>query len=114
MKLALGAAAICAAVLFYGLRDKHHRGEDFAQYIAHAQNLVNGKPYIETGHLNGVSATLAPLACPPVTPLLLAPIVKWRGLDWRWLKLPQVVCALIAIVVWAVIARTYIGKGPAA
>src|SRR4026207_2431189 len=98
MKLTVGAVAICAAVLVYGLRDNHQWGDDFAQYIAHAQNLVNGKPYIDTGHLNDVSAVPAPLAYPPVTPLLLAPIVKWRGLDWRWLKLPQVVSALIAIL----------------
>jgi len=114
MKLTVGAVAICAAVLVYGLRDNHQWGDDFAQYIAHAQNLVNGKPYIDTGHLNDVSAVLAPLAYPPVTPLLLAPIVKWRGLDWRWLKLPQVVSALIAILVWAALARHYLGDGPAA
>jgi uncharacterized protein YqgC (DUF456 family) len=114
MRLAVGAAAICAAVLVYGLRDNHQWGDDFAQYIAHAQNLVTGKPYIDIGHLNSVSAVRAPLAYPPVTPVLLAPIVKWRGLDWRWLKLPQVVSALIAILVWAALARPYLGDGPAA
>jgi uncharacterized protein YqgC (DUF456 family) len=114
MKLIVGAAAICAVVLVSGLRNDHQWGDDFAQYIAHAHNLVNGKSYIDTGHLNAVSVVKAPRAYPPLTPLLLAPIVKWRGLDWRWLKLPQVVGALIAIVAWGAMARPYLGDGPAA
>ncbi|MDX1394791.1 MAG: glycosyltransferase family 39 protein [Gemmatimonadota bacterium] len=48
---------------------------DYAQYVMHAANLVEGRPFEETGYIyNPDYASLAPRAYPPGYPVLLAPV----------------------------------------
>lgn len=66
------------------LRDGHDWGGDFSQYIHHAQNLVSGVPYDDTGYI--YDPLIGPMTYPPVFPLLLAPAYSFFGLDFFWLK----------------------------
>jgi hypothetical protein len=66
------AVAIAPAVLAAcTLRDGHAWGDDFAQYLVHTRNLVEGKPY---GELGFIRAPIHAIAYPPGFPLLLAPV----------------------------------------
>ncbi len=57
-------------------------GDDFAQYILHARNIAQGRPYADTGYLyNPDLAVVGPPAYPPVLPLALAPVWLVFGLD---------------------------------
>ncbi len=77
MLLAAVAVFQCATV-----RPGHDWGDDFAQYLLHARNLVTGQPYAETGYIfNPQHANIGPAAYPPVFPLLLAPVYALAGLN---------------------------------
>ena len=63
-------------------------GGDFALYLAHAQALVQGRPYGDTFFLfNPANAIMSPAAYPPGLPLLLAPVVAGFGLEAAPIKL---------------------------
>ena len=54
-------------------RHGHGWGGDFAMYLAHAENLVEGRPYADTGYVvNPHRPRLGPLMYPPGWPALLA------------------------------------------
>jgi hypothetical protein len=75
---------ILAVGIFYAatLRRGHNPGGDFAQYILHARNLVQGKAYAETGYIyNPHFPGLGPRSYPPVLPIMLAPIYAKFGLN---------------------------------
>lgn len=60
---------------------------DGSLYILHAQNLVEGRHYLDTGYLlNPVSMFVSPYGYPPVFPLLLAPVYAFFGLDLEAFK----------------------------
>ena len=85
------AAALCALLIgaFYlaTLREGHDWGDDFSLYISHAQNIVRGEPYAETGYIyNPLNPAVGPRLYPPGFPLLLAPVIATFGLDLRPMK----------------------------
>jgi hypothetical protein len=83
--LAIGAAHALA------LRPGHEWGDDFALYLLHARNLVEGRPYADTGYLyNPHYASIGPPTYPPVTPALLAPVYALAGPNLEALKLAMV------------------------
>lgn len=84
--------------IFYAstLRAGHIWGDDFAMYI-HAQNIVQGQPYAETGYIFNAAATVSPRMCPPVFPLLLAPLFRLYGLNLMPMKLEQVIFFVLAL-----------------
>jgi hypothetical protein len=58
----------------------HSWNGDFALYLMHAQNIVEGHPYAETPYvMNPVNNNPSPRAYPPGFPLLLAPIYAFFG-----------------------------------
>src|SRR5262249_35856259 len=62
-------------------------GDDFALYIAHARNVVEGQTYTETGFVfNPADPWYSPRAYPPGFPILLAPLYALRGLDLQAFK----------------------------
>jgi hypothetical protein len=62
------------------IRDGQDWGDDFSQYIHHAENLARGQPYAETGYIyNPHNPAVGPRAYPPGFPVLLAPIVSVFG-----------------------------------
>ncbi|MEN4013158.1 MAG: glycosyltransferase family 39 protein [Bellilinea sp.] len=95
-------AALAAVAVFYGLtfRAGHPWGDDFAQYIAHARNIVNGLPYTDIGIIHNPAIVLGPSAYPPLFPLLLAPLVALFGIHLTAFKILGVVCALGALALF--------------
>ena len=91
----------CLAVFYFAtLRAGHEWGDDFAMYIRHAQNLVTGRAYADTGYIyNPAYPELSPRAYPPVLPVLLAPAVAVFGLNLTLLKLIPIFTLLIALCV---------------
>lgn len=109
--LVLGAA-------YYGtLRPGQDWGGDFSQYINHARNLALGRPYPETRYVVTFpeSARRMPAAYPPVFPLVLAPVYRRFGLDYRLLKFPVEAMFVLSAVVYYALARLRgLGTLPAA
>jgi hypothetical protein len=81
--LVLAFAALLAAVAAFHLVNMtadHPWNGDFALYLMHAQNIVEGHPYAETPYvMNPVNNNPSPRAYPPGFPLLLAPVYALFG-----------------------------------
>jgi len=77
------------------LKDGHNWGDDFAQYIHHAVNLVEHKPYTSDISLDYW------IVYPPGFPLLLSSIIYWFGINFKILKFLNVLLwGLSALVVY--------------
>ncbi len=102
--LALGVILIGIGLLHgYFLREGHLWGDDFAQYLMHAKNLAEGRPYGQIGYIyNPHYPELGPPAYPPGTALLLVPIWWLWGLNWTAMKGMMILCLLIwlGVVGW--------------
>jgi hypothetical protein len=84
--LAIGLVALFV-VGSLTLRPGHPWTGDFALYIAHAINIVQGVDYHATGYLyNPQYAEVGPPSYPPVAPLILAGVQRLFGLDWWAMK----------------------------
>ena len=86
------AATLCAFLIgmFFltTIREGHDWGDDFSQYIGHAQNLARGESYADTGYIyNPQNPVVGPRLYPPGFPVLLAPVVGMFGLDLRPMKI---------------------------
>lgn len=68
------------AVNISTLKDGHNWGDDFAQYIINARNIAEHKPYNEGVMLDNPAIT------PPGYPILLAPLIKFFGVNFKILK----------------------------
>ena len=79
-----GAVILFVAVNIATLKDGHNWGDDFAQYIINAKNIVTHKPYSEGIILENT------VTYPPGFPLLIAPFVKWFGVNLKILKAPNI------------------------
>lgn len=75
---------------------------DFGQYLHHAMNIAEGRPYAEIGYIHNTYAFVGPAAYPPVFPLLLAPVYSLFGLDWFVLK--AVVIASFCLSLYLIIS----------
>jgi 4-amino-4-deoxy-L-arabinose transferase-like glycosyltransferase len=93
--LLLTIAAFHAATI----RPGHIWADDFAMYIHHAQNIVDGQPYAQTGYLFTPTAPVGPRMYPPVFPLLLAPVVRFFGVNLIPMKFEQVLFFVLALAV---------------
>lgn len=104
----LVAPAILALAVFYLLTlvEGQNWSGDFSLYILHAQNLVEGRHYLDTGYLlNPVSRFVGPYGYPPVYPILLAPVYALSGLDLEAFKWVAVACFCIALWLMAKIVE---------
>lgn len=99
---------ILAVVVFQALtiRAGHRWGDDFAMYIHHAKNIVEGIPYADTGYIQNPHAPLAPLAYPPVFPLFLAPVYKLFGLDFTPMKVEVLAFFAGSLMLLSLLVRT--------
>jgi hypothetical protein len=108
-----GSLAAVLVILLVGLfhfatlREGHPWGDDFAQYILHARNLVTGVPYGAIGYIfNPYEIVTGPPAYPPVTALLLAPSYVLFGVDYFPMKLIMIACLLASLFFfWKLIRR---------
>lgn len=99
---ALTGALIFVIAAFYltTLRAGHVWGDDFAMYLRHAQNLVTGRAYADTGYIyNPAYPELSPRAYPPVLPLLFAPVYAVFGLNLTVFKWVSTFALLLALCV---------------
>lgn len=75
-RMILGTVSVLFLALnILTLKDGHMLGGDFAQYIQHALNILEHKPYYYGLNLD------AWVLCAPGLPLLLAPIIKAFGIN---------------------------------
>ena len=74
------------------LSDGHNWGDDFAQYIINARNIVNHKPFTSGVMLDNN------IIYPPGLPLMLAPLFKAFGLNFKLLKSLNIFCWYLAII----------------
>ncbi len=73
------AIVLFIPLIFIGTRTSHDWGDDFAQYIHQAANMVNGIPQSETGYVYSQLNYIGPQAYPVGFPLLLAPVYAVAG-----------------------------------
>jgi hypothetical protein len=94
------------------LRGGHGWGDDFAQYLMHARNLVEHRPYAQTGYVyNKLAADVGPRSYPPGFPALLAvPYAMW-GLNWQALKSLSVIGLIVSLAGFAVLAWRDLASG---
>jgi len=102
------SALIVTIGLFYGLtlRTGHNWGDDFAMFIHHAKNIVEGKPYADTGYVfNPYHPGFGPNAYPPVFPLLIAPVYRWLGVNLEAMKMEAIPFLLVSLIFWYKVFR---------
>jgi len=92
------------------IRQGHIWADDFAMYIHHAQNIVEGRPYAQTGYLFTPTALVGPRMYPPVFPLLLAPVVRFFGLNLIPMKFEQVIFFVLALMVICLYWQRELGR----
>jgi len=78
--LLLFTALCCLPLFFLNVKDSHDWGDDFAQYLMQAENVVKGIPQTQTRYVfDERFPTVAPPAYPMGFPLLLAPVYALWG-----------------------------------
>ena len=78
-KVILIASIVFLPLLFINVRNSSDWGDDFAQYIHQAGNIVKGIPQSETGFIYSQENYIGPQAYPVGFPLLLAPAYAVAG-----------------------------------
>jgi hypothetical protein len=70
-------------LFFINIHSSHDWGDDFAQYITQAKNIVEGIPQSQTGYIyNETYRQHAPPAYPIGFPLIIAPVYAVFGIDY--------------------------------
>jgi hypothetical protein len=93
-------ALFVAIAIFHAatVRQGHIWADDFAMYVHHAQNIVEGRPYVDTGYIYNPSFPVyGPKFYPPIFPLLLTPSYRIWGLNLIPMKLEQVLFLLLTL-----------------
>lgn len=110
-KISLALFALFSLIFFIvnvaTIKDGHNWGGDFSQYIRHARNIVEHKPYASGIMLDQW------VVVPPGFSLLLAPLVKCFGVNFKIFKLLNVVVWQGFAVVLFFLMRRYSGRGTA-
>ena len=108
-------ACLLGAIAFFyvaSIRPGHVWADDFAMYVHHAQNIVEGRRYADTGYIyNARVPAYSPGMYPPVFPILLAPLYKFFGLNLLPMKLEQVAVFLLALMAVFAYWRRDLGWG---
>ncbi len=103
----VGLLSAIALFQLLTIKPGHGWGDDFAMYIAHARNLVEGRPYSDTGYIYNNDEPIAPRRAPPGLPLMLAPIYALRGADLVAMKSLMVVTFVVALAFLAKLIRRW-------
>ncbi len=105
---------LLAIALFYlaTLRQGHIWGDDFAQYLQHADNLAQGRPYAQSGYVyNPLNTIVGPQAYPPGLPVVMAPAVGLAGRNLIAVKLEMVLLFLATVLVTTVLFAPDLARG---
>src|SRR2546428_939974 len=110
-KRAADVILVAACVLqLLTIRDGQPWGDDFAQYITHARNLVELRPYGDIGVLPG-GEVLGPREYPPVFPMMLAPVYYFFGPSLPALKVVGIVSLMLALLIFRRLFETTLVGG---
>ncbi len=114
-RLALPIVVAVAAVLATALhRTGHTQGDDFALYLRQARSLFDGdtSAVIEDNRFAVLNSddSFSPVGYPWVWPMVLAPFVRFWGLDYDRLKLVEVGLFCIWLTLMHGIVRRRIGR----
>src|SRR5215469_777816 len=96
------ALLLASLALFYTVtvRDGNYWFDDYALYVHHAQNIAEGRPYTDTGHVYNRDITdYSPKSYPPLFPLLLAPVYRAYGLNLHAMKIEEVLFLFLTLLV---------------
>jgi len=105
-KVLNGILITAIAVFFFStLRDGHNWDGDYALYIMHARNIVEGLPYADTGYIYNPKNPMNPASYPPGLPLLLAPIYQFYGIDLEKMKMVVVISFILFLLIFSCIMR---------
>lgn len=89
-------------LLFLGTHSSHDWGDDFAQYIHQAGNIVMGIQQSETGFVFSEQNYIGPQAYPVGFPLMLAPVYAFAGNDMfaftAFISLIYIILGLLMVV----------------
>lgn len=104
--VAAGLLLLVAGVYAATLHDDQNWGDDFAQYILQARNILQRRDMAETGYVYQAEiAELGPRTYPPGFPLLLAPVYGLAGVDMLAFQAELAVLQLLALVVTYAVFR---------
>lgn len=92
------------------LRSGHYWVGDDLQYIRHAINLVEGKPYIDPLYINNSIATVSPAVYPPVFPFILSVIYALFGVNFVAMKMMLIGFFISSLVVLKMILEKHISS----
>ena len=81
------------------IRPGHRWGDDYCMYISHARNIVEGRPYGDTGYIYNPRRVIAPRTYPPVFPLLLVPVYYFFGMNLLAMKVEVILIFLLALFI---------------
>lgn len=93
------------------IRDGHNWGGDFAHYIHHAKNIVEGENYSSIGYIYNdlyPKTNIAPKTNPPVFPIILSPIYMIFGLNLYIMKVVIVIFFMFSLYVIYLVAEKYL------
>lgn len=107
--LALLGAIVVA--YFSTIRTGHDWGGDFSMYVMNARNLLEGRPYAETGYDYDPRVTVGPRAYPPGFPALLALPIAIHGLDFEAIKRYMVAAPIAFLLLLYALARRRMAMG---
>ena len=111
--LAAALIACITAVQWWALARGHDWGDDFAVYVSHARNLVEGRDYSDIGYIfNAQYPQVGPRNYPPVTPLLLTLPYRAFGLDLYAMKCFFVLLCSAFLAAFYALVRPALGPGP--
>lgn len=112
-RLVVAAIVVVVAIFHIATLKPGHVfvNDDFAAYIMHAKNLVEGHSYSDIRYIPNPDAMwLSPAnGYPPVYPMILAPVYRMFGVDLRAFKIVTVLCFVGFLVACAGLARDAIG-----
>ncbi len=94
---------ITAIFIMYVLtiREGHNWGGDFALYLKHALNLLDGRTYSDTGYIvNPAEPWISPATYPPVFPALLALFIKFFGFSLFYIKIYLILIFCLTLLIF--------------
>jgi len=90
------------------IRGGHYWGDDFSMYIHHAKNIVEGKPYRDTGYLfNPYAFFVGPRSYPPIFPLLLTPVYAYFGINLNVTKAEIIIFFVLFLILMPLIFKDW-------
>ncbi len=102
---------LLGSVYFFFLTPYVNWGDDYAMYVAHAQNIAEGKKYADTGYIPNPDRIICPEFYPPIFPLLMAPLYKIFGMNFVALKIVGVIAFLVFLFfVFGIIEEEFNGS----